>query len=302
MRTFFTAFFIAGMLTTAMAQPQLVDRAIISTQTIVTAMDTGQNNKITNGKILVANKKAEDPGETISETWYVGDMIKTEVRKGNVATTTIRDNKAQKTVVYAELVKNDKGQKIYSEGPRGFYATDMELQILDRFKSNLPQQVNLNEIAPTHVKIEYQEEVKDIAGYPCKKAIVFINQEDGQPKQIIAWYNTEIKLKDLPATGDPIYGFLDARKNKTLDILAQLKGFPMEYEMQLAPGRTMKVTVTDLDVTRKMTHLKFAIPEDAKLSSFMAYMQNPGDYKINLGQVVVRKKEGFTDAGKTPDQ
>lgn len=101
-------------------------------------------------------------------------------------------------------------------------------------------------------KIEYVDETKDIAGFTCKKAIVTMEDENGEEMQTEVYYTEEIPAR----ASDKIKG---------------LKGFPLQYTI-LAQGMTMTVTATTVSKEKVSKKLK-EVPEGYEKMT-MAEFQN----------------------------
>lgn len=78
--------------------------------------------------------------------------------------------------------------------------------------------------------IEYKDEIKKIAGYDCKKAVVKSKDEKGEEMTMIVWYTDQL----------PISGQSTSRKSNAM---SGLKGAPLEYESKFGPFN-MKYTAT----------------------------------------------------------
>lgn len=74
-------------------------------------------------------------------------------------------------------------------------------------------------------KIKYTSETKQIAGYTCTKALIFIQANDAMDTAIF-WYTEKL----------PVVAF-----GKEAALFKDLKGMPLEYEIK-APQMTMTVT------------------------------------------------------------
>lgn len=115
---------------------------------------------------------------------------------------------------------------------------------------------------------------KKVAGYRCKRAVIMAEYPNGQTEQVHVWYNTEVKIDGLVATGDPAFahGYLSPTKKWAL--LADLKGFPMEFDMTLAPNRMVTVSVYKLDIKRKIVDYDLSLPTRMPPLAFQEAPQN----------------------------
>jgi hypothetical protein len=272
----------------AAAQPQVFDHAIITTRATMSGTDSNQVVKpaptddkkaVAQGNQIMIGKRADEPGETISNTWYKGDMVKIEIKTGAWRCVTIKDNAAQKTSSFAEILEEaaapqaalnmpGSSQLTVNEGI-GFYATEAELWA--NYQKQLAPGSKMPDTTQSKVDIVYEDETKEIAGYPCKKATIIITPRQGAIKKIVAWYNTQVKLPGLGATGDPAFAGLQIMPNKRFDALAQLAGFPMEYSVQFKSGQTMTVEVTKLKTDKKVPDWTFKIPGSVNMKPLKDY-------------------------------
>lgn len=272
---------------TATAQPQVYEQAIVTTRSTMTAADSNQVVKIVpaddkknlaQGNQIMIGKRADEPGETISDIWYKGNMVKIEIKTGAWRCVTIKDNSIPKTSSFAELLEEAEPQQAALNMPSssqltvndgvGFYATDADLWI--NYQKALGG-AKMPDTTQPKVDIVYEDETKEIAGYPCKKATVIITPAQGPIKKIAVWYNTKVKLAGLSATGDPSYAGLQIMPNKRFDALAQLAGFPMEYTVQFKSGQTMTVEVTKLKTDKKIPDWTFKIPGNINMKPLKDY-------------------------------
>lgn len=273
---------------TATAQPQVYEQAIVTTRTTMSAADSSQVVKmvkaddkktLAQGDQIMIGKRADEPGETVSDIWYKGNMVKIEIKTGAWRCVTIKDNAIPKTSSFAELLEEaaptqaalnmpSSSQLTVNEGV-GFYATEAELW--SNYQKALGAGAKMPDTTQPKVDIVYEEETKEIAGYPCKKATVIITPAQGPIKKIVTWYNTKVKLAGLAVTGDPAYAGLQIMPNKRFDALAQLAGFPMEYTVQFKSGQTMTVEVTKLKTDKKVPDWTFKIPGNINMKPLKDY-------------------------------
>lgn len=272
----------------AMAQPQVFDQAIITTRTTMSGADSNQVAKpaqsddkkaVVQGGQIMIGKRADAPGETISNIWYKGNMVKIEIKTDVWRCVTIKDNAVPKTASFAELLEEAAPQQAALNMPSasqltvnegvGFYATEAELWA--NYQKLLAPGSKMPDTTQPKVDIVYEDESKEIAGYPCKKATVIITPAQGPIKKIVTWYNTQVKLSGLAVTGDPAYAGLQIVPNKRFDALGQLAGFPMEYTVQFKSGQTMAVEVTKLKTDKKIPDWTFKIPGSINMKPLKDY-------------------------------
>jgi hypothetical protein len=280
MQLFLTAVLCTGALAAA-AQPKTVTQATITTKTTIVALDGEQAadpipQPSGDGGPVIVRRRLDDAGETVSKTLLKDHLVKTQVDNAMGRTTTIRDNKAKITTTLMEIMGNK----------RGFYATDEEQAEMAKRMDSLTRAGNAPQAAPNMppvIQVFYRNESKTIAGYNCQKAVVHINKATGELDSSVVWYNTDIKLEGLTATGGAGAGFMSFRRNSSADVLERIKGFPMQYEMKLGRNRLMTVEVTKLDIEKEVKDKEFEISKDFDVKPAKD-MQGPGGgMQIRIG-------------------
>lgn len=275
MRLFFTTLLCSGLLTAA-AQPKTVTQATITTKTTITALDGEQPASAipqpTGDGPVIVRRNVDGPGETISQTFFKDNMVKTVTDNDMGRNTVIRDNKAKITTTLMEIMGNK----------RGFYATDEDQAAMTRQMDSLMQSRGGAAApaanTPPVIQVFYRDETKKIAGYNCGKAVVHITRATGEVDSSVVWYNMDVKLEGLAYTGGSnASGFMSFRRtnNNNADILSRVKGFPMQYEMKMGRGRTMTVVVTKLDVDKEVKDKEFEISKEFDVKPAKD-MQGPG--------------------------
>ena len=107
-------------------------------------------------------------------------------------------------------------------------------------------------------KIEYTNETRDIAGYPCKKAVITVQAGDAGVKQTV-WYTD--KLESISFGNDQLQ-------------LKGLKGMPLEYEMNIMQ---MQLKLTALKVsTDPVPDTTFVLSTDGYQQMDMNSLQGGG--------------------------
>lgn len=307
MHSIFTTLFLSLATLSASAQPELIDKAIISTKTSVTIIDKEAEplsqpifdrwgNQIT---VL----RPDDEKTILSTSYFRKDKLKTSAKLADsIIVHTVRDNSAQTTSTVTQF------QKVvyYTQGatiPQGNQQDTIipiihlsrptieksertlfgqPLYITDAVLGQMQKSIDSTKLAngydtagqqPT-VRIIYQEVEKKVAGYRCKRAVIMAEYPNGQTDQVHVWYNTEVKIDGLVATGDPAFahGYLSPTKKWAL--LTDLKGFPMEFDMTLAPNRMVTVSVYKLDIKRKIVNYDLSLPIQTPPLAFQEAPQN----------------------------
>lgn len=264
----------------AQAQPRLLTQAIVTTKTTIVAPegdDQVQNTTSHDGGEVRVVRFGGD-GETRSTTWLKNDLTKTFSESDMGRTTVIRDNSKKITTTIVEMM----GRKT------GFYATDEDQEVMrKRMDSmmagrNQAGGFNMNTTPPTYTFV-YLDDTKKIAGYGCKKALMIAKRAEGRMDTSIVWYIPEFKLQGLPSTGGMAAGIGGIGQAAGIDGMADLNGFPMEYERTLRGGRKMTVQVTKLVMDKEVADKEFEIPKDIEIKP-MKDMQNGGpNIQIRIG-------------------
>lgn len=305
MHSIFTTLFLLGSLCVS-AQPALIDKAIISTKTSVTIIDKAAEplpqpifdrwgNRI---KVL----RPDDERTIVSTSYFKAGILKTEAKLlDSVIVHTVRNYGNQTTTAITQFKK----VVYYNQGavvPQGNQQDTIipiihlsrptleksertiwgqPLYITDAVLAQMQKGVDSTKLANGYdtaqhpiVRIIYQDVEKKIAGYACKRAVIMAEYPNGEKEQIPVWYNTEIKINGLDATGDPAFAHGYFSPTKKWALLAGLKGFPMEFEMHLTPNRKATVTVYSLNTKRKIVNKEIAMPTEAPPLAFLEAPQN----------------------------
>lgn len=262
------------------AQPKLLTQAMVTTKTTIVAPEGDEPVQNTTsadgGEVRIVRFGGE--GETKSTTWLKNDFTKTFSESDMGRTTVIRDNSKKITTTIMEMM----GRKT------GFYATDEDQEIMrkrmDSMMAGRNQSGGFNLITtpPTYSFI-YLDENKKIAGYNCKKALMITKRTEGRTDTTTIWYCPEFKLQGLPSAGGMAAGPGALAQPAGADAMANLDGFPMEYERNMRNGRKMTVQVTKLVIDKDVADKEFEIPKDIEIKP-MKDMQNGGpNIQIRVG-------------------
>ncbi len=87
---------------------------------------------------------------------------------------------------------------------------------------------------PLDPKVEYFEDVKTIAGYECKKAIVTIVDKDKKENKVELWYSDKFENPNKEGKG------------RGQNMMKGLKGMPFEYSTTMGP---MKIKMVAKEVS-----------------------------------------------------
>lgn len=289
------------------AQVQVVNKAIISTKTAVKIIDKEAEPSPTvvfdqwGNAITVL--RPDDEKTILSTTYFRGDKLKTEAKiNDSTIVHSLRDWGSQTTstvIEFKKVVYFNQGAVV----PQGLqqdtimpiihlprptleksertvwgphvYITDAVLEKMQKSVDSTKLANGYDTAQPMpNLRIIYKEEEKKIAGYACKRAVIMVQYPNGETEQVPVWYNTEIKMEGLDATGDPAFAYGYLNPTKKWFLLSGLKGFPMEFEMNLAPNRAVTVTVSRLDIKRKIIDKDVALPVSTQPLAFQDAPQN----------------------------
>lgn len=260
------------------AQPRVLTQATITTKTTIVAPEGDEATQTTTsadgGEVRVMRFGGD--GETKTTTWLKNDLTKTFSESEMGRTTVIRDNSKKITTTIMEMM----GRK------SGFYATDAEQEEMrkrmDSMMQSRGQNVSLGGAnTPAVFSIVYVDVSKKISGYNCKKAFIIGKRASGILDTTVVWYCPDFKIQNLPSTGGSAGGFGGFNVTASANGMADLNGFPMEYERNMRNGRKMTVLVTKLVIDKDVTDKEFEIPKDIEIKP-MKEMQNRGGPGLQL--------------------
>lgn len=265
MRTFFTLLCSIVALLPQAQKPQIVNEAIIKTETEFFArtenLEEAGNGYFTNTDLLSLLSIGRDGRITFNTTTYLKDnMVATHVAKMGRNNTNIRNYETGLTSSFCVYESFD---------PAGSVAVIhvMDTQIVEELYQKNKELIakKKDTIELPQVKVYYQDLTKTIAGFPCKRAIVYLLYSNGKTGKIMVWYNEGIKLKHIASTGDPNYlslnKYIGIPANQ-FNLLAAVKGFPMEYEMKMDKDVYLTVKVTELNLNKRVKDRYFKLPYD----------------------------------------
>lgn len=119
------------------------------------------------------------------------------------------------------------------------------------------------------MKVNVTSETKTIAGYVCKKAEVTIKDKSGSSHNTMIWFTEEISNRMNTASENGLQ-FKD------------IKGMPLEYEVQAQNGMSMKMIATSVS-KETVADSKFSIPDGYKETT-IEEMQKDMMQKMQGGQ------------------
>jgi hypothetical protein len=264
--------------TELIAQPKLVNQAIVSTTTTIVAPDdatdvTQLQNQSGDGRMMMRNF---GDGETKSTTYLKDDMVKTVIKTDMGRSTIIRDNNAKKTTTLIEMMGNK----------TGFYQTDEEAAAMRKQMDSMMRARSKDTgtranrpASDPQVDIVDAGDSKKIAGYTAKKAWVISTRLLGIRDTSVVWYTPEIKMNNLNNTGGlSAFGSFGGGAGAGMAALSKIDGFVLRYETKMRNNRSMTVEVTKIETGKEIAAKEFDIPKDFDVKP-MKDMQN-----IRMGQ------------------
>lgn len=286
MRTFFTLLYSIVALLAQAQKPQTVMEATITTETEFLYkeenLEEADNMPFINSSLLYMLGRGSDGRITLKTTTYLKDnMAATMVKNNGSITTHVRNFTTGLTYSFTEYEAYRPPGAITVT-----YFTDTQvMEELNQMNKDLAAKQK-DTLAAPNVKVYYQDITKNIAGYPCKQAIVYLLYSNGLTGKITVWYNEAIKLNHIASTGDPNY--LTMHKyigipNNQFNLLSAVDGFPMAYEMKLYKDVYISVTVTELNISKRVRDKFFRLPYDHRLNAYkkglVKFYDEPPEFK-----------------------
>lgn len=265
MRTFFTFLYSMVALLPRAQEPQLVAQAIIKTETEFVFreenLEEADNRQFSGLKLIGLLNVGRDGRIILKATTYLKDSLcTTKVKNKGFIWTNIRNYETGLTAAFNEF------EEAYHPGTTDVYFI-RDTQIIKELeqKNQILVAIEKDTIEIPQVKVYYQDITKTVAGFPCKRAIVYLLYSNGKTGKIMVWYNEDVKLKYIASTGDPnfvsVNRYIGIPANH-FNLLAAVKGFPMEYEMKMEKDIYMAVRVTELNLNKSVKDRFFKIPSD----------------------------------------
>jgi len=269
---FFFAALISG--TTAIAQPKLVNQAIINTTTnIIAPEEEDVANVQSQGQGGGMARMFSGDGETKTVTHVKNDLVKSVSKSETGRTTIIRDNQKKLTTTLFEIM-----------GTRnGFYATDEEMASGRKSMDSMMRAGAANDTSrkvvrpaePPKINISVTDETKKIAGYTCKKAYIITTRILGIKDTSVAWFTPDVKINNVSSTGGGMTSIMSmgSPTSNPMAGLEQIDGFVMRFETKMRRNRIMNVEVTKLEIEKDVADKEFNIPKDFDVKP-MSEMRN----------------------------
>lgn len=158
-----------------------------------------------------------------STVYIKGTKSRSEMNMGMQTSTSIFDSKTNTSVLLMEMMGN---------------------------KYKIKYDPSKNEEKKSDVKVNVTSETKTIASYTCKKAEVTVTDKNGTSHVTNIWFTEEIS------------NHMNSSDNRGAQF-KDIKGMPLEYEIQSPNGMSMKMTASSVS-KETIADSKFDIPSDYK--------------------------------------
>lgn len=252
----------------ALAQPKIVDKAIVKAKTEITFPE----NFSFGGPAGGAGGDGPPGGftmprdmETSTTMTYHPNFMKVESMSDFGNNIVIVDRMNKKTTTLIEAM----GRKT------GWYTSDAEAEAQARKQDSArkARRDSLAELGLTFTdnkpELIYSDETKKVSGYTCKKVTIKSKGQNGQVSEMVIWYNPDFKLAETStaqSAGGGGFGGGGGRGRMSMMSagvpgLDQINGFPMEYESVRENGFKIHMIVTKIQVDAAIDEKTFEIPK-----------------------------------------
>ncbi len=266
---------------TAMAQPKMVEKAIIKTKTEVTFPENFAPPGGDGGPGGGGFSMPRDI-ETNTTTYYTPNFMKTDNLSDFGHNVVIVDRVNKKTTTLIEAM----GRKT------GFYSTDADAEA-QRAKQDSIRNARRDSLAALGItfrdnkpELIYSEETKKIAGYTCKKVTIKSTGQNGQVSESVVWYNPEFKISPKSAAPNASAGGFGGPGGGGPGMMSAgvpgmnlIEGFPMEYEITRGNGFKVHMTVQKVQLEPNIDDKEFEVPKGFDLKPQSA-MENGGGFRM----------------------
>jgi hypothetical protein len=282
MKILFLSSFV--LLSTAIvAQPKLVNQAIITTSTNIIAPeeeDVSQIQPQGEGRGGGFNFRNMLDGE-IKTTYIKNDMVKTSFKSETAKGTIYRDNATKVTTTITEMMGNVSGMRS-TDDDQVEMKKKMDSMMAERMKTDTNMKRRVARNVNFESSVAYTEETKKIAGYNCKKAYI-ITDKLLKKDSLAVWFTPELKFPNVASTGGlSSLGMMGNFMGGGALNFDKVNGFVMMYETKMGRGRIMEVKVTKIELEKEIAAKEFDIPKDIEIKS-MKDMQGQGNVRMIMG-------------------
>ena len=271
MKIFFLSFSILTSFA-AVAQPKIIQQAVISTTTNIIAPDDEDVSQIQNqGGGGGFNFRNFGDGETKTTTYIKNDLVKTNFKSESFRGTVFRNNTAKTTTTIFEMMGNKMGF-VASDDDQAIMRKRADSMMKERAKTDTGgQQRKMRTMEQPAATVAYTEESKKIAGYNCKKAYIVTDRMFGKDS-VAVWYTPEIKFEGVSSTGGTS-GLGNMGGTNNFD---KVNGFVMQYERNMPRGRKMEVKVTKIETDKSVDDKEFVLPKDVEIKTMKEMSEGGG--------------------------
>jgi hypothetical protein len=269
--------------TTAIAQPKVVEKAIVKMKTEVTFPENFAPPGGGDGGPGGGGFSMPRDIETNTTTYYTPNFMKTDNLSDFGHNTVIVDRVNKKTTTLIEAM----GRKT------GFYSTDADAEAQNARQDSI-RNARRDSLAALGLtfrdnkpELIYSEETKKISGYTCKKVTIKSAGQNGQVSESVVWYNPEFKISPKSSApnatsrggfGGPGGGSM-SMMSAGVPGMNQIEGFPMEYEITRGNGFKIHMTVLKVQLEPNIEDKEFEIPKGFDLKPQSA-MENGGGFRM----------------------
>jgi hypothetical protein len=282
MKTFFLLLTLATTSVT-IAQPKLINQAIITTSTNIIAPeeeDVSQIQPQGEGRGGGFNFRAMLDGEIKTTTYIKNDMVKTSFKSETFKGTIYRDNAAKVTTTITEMMGNISGVRS-TDDDQVEMKKRMDSMMAERMKTDTNMKRRVARNVDFESTVAYTEETKKIAGYNCKKAYI-ITDKLLRKDSLAVWFTPDVKFPNVSSTGGTSSLGMMGRMFGGAVSFDKVDGFVMMYETKMPRGRVMEVKVTKIELEKEIAAKEFEIPKDIEIKS-MKDMQGQGNVRMIMG-------------------
>jgi hypothetical protein len=283
MKIFFLSSFVL-LSVVVLAQPKLVNQAIITTSTNIIAPEEDDVSQIQpqgEGRGGGFNFRNMLDGEIKTTTYIKNDMVKTSFKSETAKGTIYRDNAAKVTTTITEMMGNISGMRS-TDDDQVEMKKKMDSMMAERMKTDTNMKRRVARNVDFESTVAYTEETKKIAGYNCKKAYI-ITDKLLRKDSLAVWFTPDVKFPNVSSTvGTSSLGMMGRFFGNAVSF-DKVNGFVMMYETKMPRGRVMEVKVTKIEIDKEIAAKEFEIPKDIEIKSMKDMQGQGGGMRMIMG-------------------
>jgi hypothetical protein len=283
MKIFFLSSFVL-LSVVVLAQPKLVNQAIITTSTNIIAPEEDDVSQIQpqgEGRGGGFNFRNMLDGEIKTTTYIKNDMVKTSFKSETAKGTIYRDNAAKVTTTITEMMGNISGIRS-TDDDQVEMKKKMDSMMAERMKTDTNMKRRVARNVDFESTVAYTEETKKIAGYNCKKAYI-ITDKLLRKDSLAVWFTPDVKFPNVSSTGGTSSLGMMGRFFGNAVSFDKVNGFVMMYETKMPRGRVMEVKVTKIEIDKEIAAKEFEIPKDIEIKSMKDMQGQGGGMRMIMG-------------------